>query len=146
MQPVIIRDPKLFLQPLDEAGAPDGAEVDVSCDVVTAEIGVEVPITTVSTFCGKYQVPDDPEESCTLETVNVATTSSRWAPLVGVACRVRLFDRADQVVVGGKFRTFDTVVPFDPSLYGTTDPGEARTIEFDLPVGTPVAWATVPAP
>lgn len=144
--PIIIYRPLLILQELDgSGGAAVGSPVDVSCDMSSVELGLDAPIITVATFCGKFQVPDDIEESATLEVTVNDDTSGNWAPLVGKFVQAKVFDRTADNVVGGKYRTFETFIPSDPSLYGPTTPGEARVVSFDVPITAPIEWATVAA-
>lgn len=137
--PVIIYRPLLHLQPLDDAGADDGAAVDVSCDMSSVELSVDTPLTDVTTFCGRFQVPGEIGVTATLEVTNNADTDANWAALVGVRVRAELYDRTDAT----KYRTFETQIPLNPSLYGPTTPGEARAFSFDVPVLSDVEWATV---
>lgn len=136
--PIIIYRPKVVIQPLDEAGAPAGSPVDVSCDLSSVELTVDQPIATVTTFCGKFQVPDEIEEGATLEVTVNADTDSNWSPLVGVQGEFRVWDREDSTT----YRKFNAHIGVNPSLYGTNTPGEARTVSFDVPVTSDVEWAT----
>lgn len=138
MPPVIVYRPVLILQPLDEDGLPDGAAVDVSCDMESVEIGVDTPTIDGSTFCGPYSVPDDISETSTWTAVISSDTTTRWAPLVGLTVEARVKDRGADPA----YRKFQTMVPIDPSLYGTTTPGEARTVDFDVAVLTSPEWDT----
>ena len=72
-------------------------------------------------------------------TVN-ADTDSNWSPLVGKTVRAELYDRTDAT----KYRTFDTQINLNPSLYGPTTPGEARTFSFDVAVLSEVEWVNAP--
>ena len=136
--PIIIYRPKVVVQPLDENGSPTSdAPVDVSCDFSSIEFGVDQPSTTVSTFCGKFQVPDDIEESVTGEFTINADTDANWSPLVGVQVTMQVWDREDAT----SHRTVNVHVGVNPSLYGTTAPGEARQPSVDFPVLSAVAWA-----
>jgi hypothetical protein len=128
--PIIVYRPTLVLQPLDASGTPTGSPVDVSCDMVSAELTVDTPVTTLKTFCGTAQIPDDPEIGCTLEVAVNATTDSRWSALVGDFMEVRLKDRTADT----DYRAFDTIIPINPALYGPDTPGEARQFSFDIPV------------
>ena len=47
-----------------------------------------------------------------------------------------LYDRTG----ASRFRTFTTVIPINPSLYGPTTPGEARTHSFNVAVLSDVTW------
>lgn len=136
--PIIVYRPVLILQPLDDAGAPDGAAVDVSCDMESVEIGVDTPTIDGNTFCGPYSIPGDITESATLGFAMGAGTSARWSPLVGKTVEARVKDRGD----GPSYRKFNTFVSVDPSLYGSTTPGEARTAELDFAVLTSPEWDT----
>ena len=137
--PIIIYRPKVVAQPLDENGSPTSdAPVDVSCDFSSLEFGVDQPSTTVSTFCGKFQVPDDIEESVTGELTVNADTDANWSGLVGATVQLQVWDREDST----NHRTVNVHVGVNPSLYGTTQPGQARQPSVDFPVLAPVAWAT----
>jgi hypothetical protein len=138
--PIIVYRPLLHLQPLDENGDDDGAAVDVSCDMSSVELTVDSPTTDVSTFCGNFQIPDDITVGATFEVTVNADTDSRWAALVGQRVRAELYDRTDST----KYRTFETQIQLNPSLYGPTTPGEARTFSFDVAVLSEVEWANVP--
>lgn len=131
VMPIVVYRPELLLQPLDEDGLPDGAAVDVSCDMSSVELGVDQPLITVSTFCGKYSIPDDIEESATFEVTVNAETFARWAPLVGLQVEAQLKDRG---LTETESRRFTTEIRVNPALYGTTQAGEARTVSFDVPV------------
>ena len=137
--PIIIYQPKVVVQPLDEDGSPTSDEpVDVSCDFSSIEFGVDQPSTTVSTFCGKFQIPDDIEESVTGEFTINADTDGNWSPLVGVQVQMQVWDRVDAT----SHRTVNVHVGVNPSLYGTTAPGEARQPSVDFPVLSAMAWAS----
>ena len=137
--PIIIRRPKVVVQPLDEDGSPTSdAPVDVSCDFSSIEFGVDQPSTTVSTFCGKFQVPDDIEESVTGEFTINADTDGNWSPLVGVQVQMQVWDREDAT----SHRVVNVHIGVNPSLYGTTEPGEARQPSVDFPVLSAMAWAS----
>ena len=136
MIPIIVYRPKLLLQPLDAAGADDGAAVDVSCDLSSFALEVETPTTDVTTWCGTFQIPDDPVISLTLGVTVNTDTDARWAPLVGKRVRAEVKDRTDDTT----YRTVETQVPINPSLYGPDTPGEARAFDFDLPVLSEVEW------
>ena len=138
--PIVVYRPKLVLQPLDADGAPDGAAVDVSCDMASVELGVTQPLITVANFCGKYSIPDDIEESATLEVTVNADTNDRWEPLVGVTVEAQLRDRDDDTTR----RVFQTEIRVNPALYGPTTPGAARTISFDVPILTSPAYEPMP--
>ena len=138
--PIIVYRPLLHLQPLDEEGEDDGAAVDVSCDMSSVERTVDTPTTDVSTFCGNFQIPDDITVGATFEVTVNADTDSRWSALVGRRVRAELYDRTDST----KYRTFETQIQLNPSLYGPDTPGEARAFSFDLAVLSDVEWANVP--
>ena len=139
MIPIIVRNPLLHLQPLDEDGADDGALVDVSCDMASVELTPETPTIDVTTFCGNFSIPDDVSISATLEVTVNADTDSNWSALVNKTVRAELYDRSDS----SRYRTFTTIVPINPSLYGPTTPGEARSFSFDVAVLSAVAWVDV---
>ena len=129
--PIIIYQPKVFLRELDASGVPVvGTSIDVSCDFAIIELGVSQTLITATTFCGKFQVPDDIEETATAEITFNADTHDRWDPLVGNRYEVRVKDRDTDT----DYRAFDTEVRINPALYGPTRPGATRTITFDLPV------------
>ena len=138
--PIIVYRPLLHLQPLDEAGADDGAAVDVSCDMSSVELTVDTPTTDVTTFCGNFQIPDDITVGATFEVTVNADTNANWSALVGRTVRAELYDRTDSTT----YRTFDTQIMLNPALYGPTTPGEARTFSFDLAVLSEVAIVAVP--
>lgn len=141
-QPIIIRKPLLHLQPLDDAGADDGALVDVSCDMASVELTPDTPTIEVTTFCGNFNIPDEPSIGATFEYTINADTDTNWAALVGRTVRAELYDRDDAT----RYRTFTTIVVINPSLYGPTTPGEARTFSHDVPVLSDVAWVDVESP
>ena len=138
--PIIVYRPLLHLQPLDEDGEDDGAAVDVSCDMSSVELTVDTPTTDVTTFCGNFQVPDDIIVGATFEVTVNAETDANWDDLVGRTVRAELYDRTDST----RYRTFNTQIMLNPSLYGPTTPGEARAFSFDLAVLSAVAWVSVP--
>jgi hypothetical protein len=137
--PIIVYRPLLHLQPLDEAGADDGAAVDVSCDMSSVELTVDTPTTDVTTFCGNFQIPDDITVGASFEVTVNGETDGRWSALVGRRVRAELYDRTDAT----QYRTFETQINLNPSLYGPTNPGDARTFSFDVAVLSAVAWQTV---
>ena len=137
--PIIIRKPLLHLQPLDEDGADDVAAVDVSCDMQSVELSPDTPTIEVSTFCGNFSVPDEVKIEATFEVAVNADTDANWSALVGKSVRAEVYDRDDAV----RYRTFDTIIPINPSLYGPTTPGETRSFSFEVPVLSEVAWADV---
>ena len=132
--PIIVYRPTLVVQTLDEAGDPDGAPVDVSCDVMSIELSPEVPIQTTVTFCGTFQNPGDVEVSCTLEVAVNDETYARWAPLVGDTVELQVKDKTTDT----SYRAFGSFISFNPGLYGPDQPGEARSYSFDLPVTSDV--------
>lgn len=136
--PIIVYRPTLVLQPLDADGDPTGPEVDVSCDMVSAELTVDTPVTSIKTFCGTAQIPDDVEVGCTLEVAVNLTTNDRWAALVGVSVLAQIKDRTADTDA----REFTSVIPLNPALYGPDTPGEARQFSFDIPVLSEVAIVT----
>lgn len=137
MQPIIIYRPKFHLVPLDGAGVPvEGGLVDVSCDMAAVELPLDTPTTDVTTFCGTFQIPGDIVEGCVASVTVNADTHTRWASLVGAQMEARVYDRQGDV----DYRRFDTQVPADPSLYGKSTPGEARTIDLNLPVLSSPEW------
>ena len=138
--PIVVYRPLLHLQPLDEDGDDDGSPVDVSCDMSSVELTVDTPITDVKTFCGNFQVPDDITAGATFEVTVNADTDANWSPLVGKRVRAELYDRTDS----SKFRSFETQIQLNPSLYGPTTPGEARTFSFDVAVLSEVEWVNAP--
>lgn len=137
--PIIIKDPIFELQPLDATGEPTGAAVDLSDDVASVELGYEQDLNTVQTFSARYTVPGEVGESASVEVIVGNDTSTNWAALVGDSVEARVYDRDDAT----KYRAFDTQLPVDPSLYGTTEPGETRTITIQLPVLSTIHWVTV---
>jgi hypothetical protein len=138
--PIVIYQPQLKFQPFDEAGDPEGDLVDLTCDVSAVEITVDTPTTTVSTFCGKFQVPGDIEEGATISVTVNPDTDANWTALVGVTGEFQVYDRVDAT----KYRKFTSLVTANPSLYGTTQPGEVRTVDLDVPVLSPVEWENTP--
>lgn len=137
--PIIVKNPLLHLQPLTDEGADDGALVDVSCDMASVELSPDTPVIDVKTFCGTFSIPDDPAISATFEYTINNDTDANWAAVVGKMVRAELYDRSD----ASRYRTFDTIVTINPSLYGPTTPGEARTFSHDVPVLSDVAWVEV---
>lgn len=136
--PIIIYRPTLVLQPLDANGDPDGSPVDVSCDMQSVELGVDTPVIEVTNFCGTFSIPDDISESATFGVAVTADTDGNWSPLVGKTVEARLKDRTTDTT----YRKFTTFIPLNPSLYGSTEPGEARTIEFEVSILSSPEWAT----
>jgi hypothetical protein len=142
MIPIIVRNPLLHLQPLDEDGADDGALIDVSCDMGSVELTPETPTVEVSNFCGNYSIPDDVKITATFGVVINTDTDANWSAIVGKTVRAEVYDRNDAT----RYRTFTTIVPINPSLYGPTTPGEAREFDFDVAVLSAVEWADVESP
>lgn len=139
-RPLIIRRPKLVLQPLDEAGDPLGAPVDVSSDVRSVELAPDQSIDNVSTFAGTFTTTADTTVGCTVEGILSLTSRTQWPALVGASVEVQIYDRTDSE----EYRAFDSEVPFDPSLYGTDDAeGATREWSMDLPVLSDVTWVAV---
>jgi hypothetical protein len=136
--PVIVYRPKVVATPVTENGSPSGDSVDVSCDFSSIEFGIDQPSTTVTTFCGKFQVPDDIEESVTGEFTVNADTDANWSGLVGEQVELQVWDREDSTT----HRLVTVHVGANPSLYGTTQPGEARQPSIDFPVLSAVEWAS----
>lgn len=137
--PIIVYRPKVVAQVVDEDGSPTSdAPIDLSCDFSSIEFGVDQPSTTVATFCGKFQVPDDIEESVSGEITVNADTDSNWSPLVGNRVELQVWDREDAT----SHRLVTVHVGVNPSLYGTTQPGEARQPSVDFPVLSAVQWAS----
>jgi hypothetical protein len=136
--PIIIKDPKLLIQPLDAAGEPAGAAVEVSEDVTSVEITPEQDIGSIQTFVGSFQIPGEVTNTATISIVIGADTETNWAALVGDDVAFQVYDREDAT----KFRQFSSQIPYDPSLYGSTTPGEAREIDMEVPVFGAVTWET----
>lgn len=136
--PIVIYRPALVLQPLDANGDPDGASVDVSCDMQSVELGVDTPTIEVSNFCGNYTLPDDISESASFGVAITEDTDTNWAALVGKTVEARVKDRTTDT----RYRRFTTMILINPSLYGPTEPGEARAFEFDVPVLSSPEWVT----
>lgn len=136
--PIIIKDPMLVIQPLDAAGAPAGAPVEVSEDVTSVELSPEQDIGEIKTFAGSYRIPGEVTSTATISIVVGADTETNWAALVGDSVELQVYDRTD----APKYRAFATEIPFDPSLYGSTTPGEAREVDMEVPVFGPITWVT----
>jgi hypothetical protein len=136
--PIIVYRPKVVATPVDEEGAPSGDAEDVSCDFSSIEFGVDQPSNTITTFCGKFQIPDDIEESVSGEITVNADTYARWADLVGEMVQFQVWDREDSSV----HRLVTVHVGVNPGLYGTTQPGEARQPSVDFPVLSAVSQET----
>jgi hypothetical protein len=137
--PIIIYRPKVVAQILTEDGSPASDDpIDLSCDFSSIEFGVDQPSTTVSTFCGKFQVPDDIEESVTGEITVNADTNDNWSPLVGEQVELQVWDREDST----SYRAVTVHIGVNPSLYGTTAPGEARQPSVDFPVLSAMEWVS----
>jgi len=137
--PIIVYRPLLHLQPLDADGEEDGSPVDVSCDMNSVELTVDTPTTDVTTFCGNFQIPDDITVGATFGVTVNDDTDSRWSALVGKRVRADLYDRTDST----KYRSFETQINLNPSLYGPDTPGEPREFDFDVAVTTSVEWNDV---
>src|SRR5262245_33617840 len=136
--PIIIRRPKVVMTILDADGSPTSdLPIDVSCDFSVLTIDVDQPSNTVSTFCGKFQIPDDIEESVSGDFTVNADNDANWAPLVGATCLMQVWDRDDAT----RYRHANVYVGVNPSLYGATEPGQARQPTVDFPVLSAVAWA-----
>lgn len=139
-KPLIIRRPKLVLQPLDPAGDPLGAPVDVSSDVRSVELAADQSIDSVSTFAGTFTTSADTTIGCTVEGILSVTSRTQWPALVGTSVEVQLYDRLDS----DEYRAFESEVPFDPSLFGTDDAeGQVREWSMELPVLSDVVWTSV---
>lgn len=135
---IIVKDPTVVIQTLDADGDPSGPSVDVSCDFQSIELTVDTPQTTVTTFCGTFQVPGDPEIGCDCTVAVNEDTSGRWSGLVGDSVEVSIKDRTTDTTA----RMFRSVIPINPALYGTDEPGEPRTVDFSLPVLSDVTVVT----
>lgn len=139
--PIIIKDPMLHFQAVDAAGDPTAAPaVDVSEDVTKVEIAFSQDIGNIVTFTGSFKIPGEVISSCTISCVITPDTETNWSPLLGQTVEARVYDRADAT----KYRAFLTQLDVDPSLYGSTTPGEAREIDIEIPVLGDVAWVTGP--
>lgn len=136
--PIIVYRPTVVLQPLDEAGDPTGSPVDVSCDFQSVELTVDTPVTTITTFCGSVQIPGELEVGCDCTVAVNEATSGRWSGLVGDSVEVQIKDRTTDT----SYRAFTSQIPLNPALYGTTEPGEPRTVDFSLPVLSEVTVVT----
>jgi hypothetical protein len=137
--PIIISNPKVVAQIVTEDGSPTAdPDIDLSCDFSEIEFGVDQPSTTVTTFCGKFQIPDTIEESVNGTITVNADTNENWNGLVGERVELSVWDRDDATV----YRTVIVHVGVNPSLYGTTQPGQARQPSIDFPVLSAVEWAT----
>ena len=138
-KPLIIRNPKLLIQPLDATGAPAGTAVDVSSDVRTFEIAPDQTIDHVSTFAGKFTTMAETSFTSTVEGILSVDSRTTWPTLVGVPCEVQVYDRIDST----EYRSFESEIPFDPSLFGTDDAeGQTREWTMELPVLSDVAWSS----
>lgn len=139
MPPIIIKDPELYAKALDAAGEPTAdPAVDLSDDTSAVALDYDQSMDTIRTFGGNYTIPGEVEESATISVVVGADTSTNWAALVGESIELRVKDRADAT----KYRAFRTEIPVDPSLYGTTEKGEARTVDIEVPVLSAIEWVT----
>lgn len=129
--PIVIYKPRLVVESYDAVtGLLSGVDAELTDDVSVVEIGVDTPVSTVTTFAGKFQTPQTPEPSATVGVVATEGLSARWAPVVGKFAQLRVYDRTD----ADHYRAFDTIIPVNPSLYGSTDPEEPREVELTLPV------------
>jgi hypothetical protein len=111
----------------------------VSCDIGSVELTPDTPTIDVATFCGNFTIPDDVTVSATFGFVITEDSDANWAPLVGKRVRAELYDRNNAT----RYRTFETQVMLNPSLYGPTTPGEARAFDADFAVLSDVAWVDV---
>lgn len=134
--PIVVYRPILHLQPLTELGADDGAAVDVSCDIGSVELSPDAPVVDVSTFCGNFTIPEDITVGATIGFVISDDSDANWAPLVGRRCRAELWDTNNAT----RYRTFETQVMLNPSLYGPTTPGEPRAFDVEFAVLSEVEW------
>lgn len=139
MTPIVVRRPKVEVQPLDAAGAPAGPHVDVTADFKSIAITPTVPVSTITTFNGVFHSSGDTDEAAQAVLAVLDDTTDRWADLVRVTVSMRVWHRSD----AANYRVFKTVISFDPSLYGSTDPAtpDGLNVTMNLPVLTPVAWA-----
>lgn len=136
-RPLIIKRPKLVLQPLDAAGDPLGAPVDVSSDIRSVELAPDQSIDNVSTFAGTFTTSADTTIGCTVEGILSVTSRTTWPALVGDSVEVQIYDRLDST----EYRAFESEIPFDPSLFGTDDAeGQVREWSMELPVLSDVVW------
>lgn len=137
--PVLIYKPRVVVETYDAAtGLLSGTDVELTDDISVAEIGVDTPVSTVKTFAGKFQTPQMPEPSASLGVVATQGMSAVWAPLVGKFAQIRIYDQTGEP----DYRAFDTIIPVNPALYGSTDPDEPREVELSLPVLSAVAEGT----
>lgn len=136
--PIIIKNPKLFLQPLTAVGADDGAAVDVTCDMQSVQLEPDTPLSEVETFCGVFSTPDAVRTTVTFEVAVNKDTYTRWAALVGKTVRAEVYDRDTDTT----FRQFDTQIVLNPALYGTTSPGDPRTVSFTPPTLSDITQGT----
>jgi hypothetical protein len=137
--PIIVLRPLLHLQPLDAAGADDGAAVDVTCDMASVTLTPDTPVTEVESFCGKYTIPDEPNVEAEFEYIINEDTYANWSALVGKRVRAELYDRTDATW----YRTFETQIVINPALYGPDTPGEARQFSNTQAVLSAVARVAV---
>jgi hypothetical protein len=130
--PIIIRRPVMTVQALDPAtGSPTGTPTDVSEDVASVTLTPSVATSSIKTFAGNFTSADEPEWGAATTAIVVnADTSTNWAPLVGERVEVIVKDR--QADTEG--RRFESEVLYNPALAGITQPGQARTSDFPLPV------------
>lgn len=137
--PIIIKDPMLLIQPLDAAGDPLGTAVDVSEDVTAVELAPNQDIGEIKTFAGSFSIPGAVTSTATVSIVTGADTETNWSTLVGDSVEFQVYDRDDST----RYRAFRSEVPYDPSLYGSTTPGEAREVDMEVPVFGDIAWVAV---
>ena len=124
--PIIVYRPLLHLQPLTRPAPMTVRRSTCRCDMASVELAVETPTVDVSTFCGNFTIPDDISVEATFEVTVNEDTDANWSALVGKRVRAELYDRTTAT----QYRTFETQVMLNPSLYGPTTPGEARTFSF----------------
>jgi hypothetical protein len=137
--PIIIKNPMLLFQELDASGDPTGdPPVDVSDDVTSVELGFDQDIGTITTFTGSFRIPGEVINSATVSCVMTADTDTNWDALIGLSVEARVYDREDAT----RYRAFTTEINVNPSLYGSTTPGEAREVDIELPVFGDIAWVT----
>jgi hypothetical protein len=129
-----------MVQPLDDAGAAVGTPIDVSSDVRTFELAPDQTIDHVSTFAGKFTTMAETSFTATVEGLLSVDSRTTWPPLVGQSVEVQVFDREDAT----EYRTFESEIPFDPSLFGTDDAeGQVREWSMELPVLSDITWGPV---
>jgi hypothetical protein len=137
--PIIVYKPRLVVEAYDpETGLLDTVDHELTDDVSVVEIDVSTDVNTIATFAGKYQVPQQPEPEAALHVIVTSGISARWAPVVGKFAQMRVYDRGDTT----EFRAFDTIIPVNPALYGSTEPGEAREMDLTIPVLSDITAGT----